>query len=206
MCVVAIGGIVASVALPAFAKYVRQAKTTEASLILRNIYDAEISHFYRLSAGKIGRGSSALQVFTLNQSASCGNYTTGPLCYAFTYSTAYDSATGSAPRGKKTKLTFYPAAGVGFDISPYDWYKSFHTLGVNLDSPSYFAYYVNLGAPDVASLCFNPARYTYYTFRAEAYGDLDGDGVQSTFSRMGYVDRNGEAGGTSGVYSFQSLE
>ena len=173
--------------------------------MLRKIYDAEIGHFYRLTAGKVARGASGAQVLSWDQAASC-NFTTGPLCHAFTYSTAYDSTTGTAPRGRKVNLTFYPVEGAGYDPNPFDWYKSFHTIGVNFDGPSYFAYYVNPGAVDVASLSFNPSRYTYYTFQAEARGDLDGDGILSTFMRLGYINRDGEASGTAGVYSYQELE
>jgi len=45
MIVVAIIGILAAVAIPAFLKYIKKAKTSEAGLNLRKIYDGEINYF-----------------------------------------------------------------------------------------------------------------------------------------------------------------
>lgn len=45
MIVVAIIGILASIAVPAFMKYIRRAKTTEAVLNLRRIYDASVAYY-----------------------------------------------------------------------------------------------------------------------------------------------------------------
>lgn len=205
MCVVAIVALLSSIALPAFSKYIRQAKTVEAGGILRKIYDAEVSHFYRIQSFKTNR--SGVEVFSWG-ATSCGDFTNGPLCYAFTYSAAYDPAlgVGLGPRGRKVLLAYDPPPGGTYDKNPNDWYKSLPTIGVTLDSPSYFAYTVNPGAVDVMSLCKNPGRFVYQSFRAEAYGDLDGDTVNSTFLRMGYIDTRGEVTGTPGLYSYEPLE
>lgn len=45
MIVVAIIGILAAVAIPAFLKYVKQAKTSEAKVNLRKIYDGEVTYY-----------------------------------------------------------------------------------------------------------------------------------------------------------------
>ncbi len=45
MIVVAIIGILASVAMPAFLKYIKRSKTTEALTQIRKIYDGEIAYF-----------------------------------------------------------------------------------------------------------------------------------------------------------------
>ncbi len=45
MIVVAIIGILAAVAVPAFLKYIRRSKTTEAILVVRKIYDGEVAYF-----------------------------------------------------------------------------------------------------------------------------------------------------------------
>jgi prepilin-type N-terminal cleavage/methylation domain-containing protein len=45
MIVVAIIGILAAVAIPAFMKYIRRSKTTEASMNVRKMYDSSVSYF-----------------------------------------------------------------------------------------------------------------------------------------------------------------
>src|SRR5881227_1048830 len=45
MIVVAIIGILAAVAIPAFMKYIRRSKTTEATMNLRKMYDSSVSYF-----------------------------------------------------------------------------------------------------------------------------------------------------------------
>ena len=45
MIVVAIIGILASVAIPAFMKYIRRSKTVEATMNLRKLYDSSVSYF-----------------------------------------------------------------------------------------------------------------------------------------------------------------
>ena len=45
MIVVAIIGILAAVAIPAFLKYVRTSKTVEASVNIRKLYDGEVAYF-----------------------------------------------------------------------------------------------------------------------------------------------------------------
>jgi type IV pilus assembly protein PilA len=46
MIVVAIIGILAAVAIPAFQRYIRRSKTSEARLNVRKIYDGEIAYFH----------------------------------------------------------------------------------------------------------------------------------------------------------------
>ena len=45
MIVVAIIGILAAVAIPAFMKYIRRSKTTEAAMNVRKLYDSSVSYF-----------------------------------------------------------------------------------------------------------------------------------------------------------------
>jgi len=45
MIVVAIIGILAAVAIPAFMKYIRRSKTTEATMNLRKLYDSSVSYY-----------------------------------------------------------------------------------------------------------------------------------------------------------------
>ena len=45
MIVVAIIGILAAVAIPAFMKYIRRSKTTEATMNIRKVFDSSVSYF-----------------------------------------------------------------------------------------------------------------------------------------------------------------
>lgn len=45
MIVVAIMGILAAVAIPAFLKYIKRSKTTEATMNIRRLYDSSVSYF-----------------------------------------------------------------------------------------------------------------------------------------------------------------
>ena len=208
MCVVAIIGGLASTALPAFNNYLKRAKTIEALTALKSVYQAEVTYYYSLldKANRIGG-----MVFDPN-AASCGNFTTGPLCHAFTYTHAYSSTGGIGtppPGGAKELLRLYPdpnGAGASYDANPHDWFKSFPTIGVDFSSKSAFAYSVYLGVPEVAALTYIPTRFSYLSFHANAYGDLDADGVRSNFRRIGYIDKDREVVGGGGVFIDNGIE
>ncbi len=54
MIVVAIIGILASMALPAFSKYVRRSKTSEALMNLRKLFDGSVTYFSRDHVARTG--------------------------------------------------------------------------------------------------------------------------------------------------------
>lgn len=54
MIVVAIIGILAAVAIPAFMKYIRRSKTSEASMNVRKLYDASVSYYESERAARDG--------------------------------------------------------------------------------------------------------------------------------------------------------
>jgi len=54
MIVVAIVGLLAAVALPAFIAYIRSSKTSEAVSNVRKIYDGEVSYYMTLHANRSG--------------------------------------------------------------------------------------------------------------------------------------------------------
>ena len=54
MIVVAIIGILAAVAIPAFMKYIRRSKTTEATMNLRKIFDSSVAYFSAEHASRVG--------------------------------------------------------------------------------------------------------------------------------------------------------
>jgi type IV pilus assembly protein PilA len=54
MIVVAIIGILAAVAIPAFMKYIRRSKTVEATMNIRKLYDSSVAYFAAEHASKTG--------------------------------------------------------------------------------------------------------------------------------------------------------
>ena len=54
MIVVAIIGILAAVAIPAFMKYIRRSKTSEATMNIRKLFDSSVSYFEREHATRTG--------------------------------------------------------------------------------------------------------------------------------------------------------
>jgi type IV pilus assembly protein PilA len=54
MIVVAILGILAAIAIPAFVKYIRRAKTTEALMNLRKMFDGSVAYFDRDFSTRFG--------------------------------------------------------------------------------------------------------------------------------------------------------
>ncbi len=54
MIVVAIIGLLASIAIPAFVKYIRRAKTTEALMNLRKMFDGSIAYYERDFSTRFG--------------------------------------------------------------------------------------------------------------------------------------------------------
>ncbi|MCU1278006.1 MAG: fimbiral protein PilA [bacterium] len=54
MIVVAIIGILAAVAIPAFLKYIRRSKTVEATMNLRKLFDSSVAYFNAEHADSIG--------------------------------------------------------------------------------------------------------------------------------------------------------
>ena len=55
MIVVAIIGILAAVAIPAFMKYIRRSKTTEATMNIRKLYDSSVTYFESEHANAAGQ-------------------------------------------------------------------------------------------------------------------------------------------------------
>ncbi len=54
MIVVAIIGILAAVAIPAFMKYIRRSKTVEATMNVRKLFDSSVSYFEAEHSDKTG--------------------------------------------------------------------------------------------------------------------------------------------------------
>jgi type IV pilus assembly protein PilA len=157
MIVVAIIGILAAVAIPAFIKYIKASKSSEATSNLRKIYDGEVAYF------DIDHVNSAGDRY-LAQFVSAG------------------PQPATVPSGQKV-------LGNWAD----DGWISLH---FGTDAPVYYRYTA------VASGTGADASFT-----ARAEGDLDGDGIYSTFERVGrYDSAHGDVSGAAGVFKVNENE
>jgi type IV pilus assembly protein PilA len=78
---------------------------------------------------------------------------------------------------------------------PEEWHTpTWNSLNFAITSPHYYAYQFDSEGTFIGA-----------SFTAAAFGDLDGDGLYSTFVRLGSV-RPGSIAGTEGVYFANELE
>lgn len=163
MIVVAILGILAAVAIPAFLKYIKRSKTSEATMNIRKMYDGAVSYF----------------------------------------SSEYADSTGNILANQFPENAIQPdAAPTEAKYDPVDWDGStdngtWTALQFAVSDPHYYQYQYNSTN--------NTADPNQSVFTASAFGDLDGDGTQSTFVRFGSV-LNMEVTGSAGLYIANELE
>jgi type IV pilus assembly protein PilA len=177
MIVVAILGILAAVAIPAFINYMRKAKTSEATLNIDRVFEGGVTYF---EAEHVERGV----VGTVLQHCL-------PLTAAWTPNATPNSEkynAGSVPDPWST-------AASGGDT----WKALDFAMGDN----HYYAYqFQNVrGTADAI-----PAAYVDVAFYAAARGDLDGDTAYSLFERAAAHTADGTIQGSSGVYKRDPLE
>jgi type IV pilus assembly protein PilA len=79
MIVVAIIGILAAVAIPAFMKYIRRSKTVEATMNVRKMFDSSVSYYEAEHADKSGN-ALVKQFPTSAGPAPAAQTATGPCC------------------------------------------------------------------------------------------------------------------------------
>jgi type IV pilus assembly protein PilA len=94
MIVVAIIGILAAVAIPAFMKYIRRSKTVEATMNIRKLYDSSVSYYESEHADS--GGNILARQFPLSAAwtptVDCGTQTGGK-CAPSNYITSWQVAT-----------------------------------------------------------------------------------------------------------------
>lgn len=76
MIVVAILGILAAVAIPAFLKYIKRSKTTEATMNVRKLYDSSVTYFsaeHTTSTGAIVQAQFPATTATLPATTAIGD-------------------------------------------------------------------------------------------------------------------------------------
>jgi prepilin-type N-terminal cleavage/methylation domain-containing protein len=182
MIAVAIIGILAAVAIPAFMKNVKKAKTTEAVINVKKITDGAVSYYLE---EKVGAGSA---VPIAKQFPTTPEEPVAPAMGACCLTAAKKCAPDATA------------------WSPATW----QSLKFSMDDPHYYSYFYVRGRqspgsgqqPQQLADGSTPAEY----FFAGALGDLNCDGVYSTFEMMGAITRDGSVTTAGGMYKDMELE
>lgn len=174
MIVVAIIGILAAIAIPAFINYVKRSKTTEASVQIKAMYQGAATYYQGEMAGR-----AVVMVGTVAQVTRC-------------------TVLGGTP-------TTNIVASMGSQKTVLDWTAqdpAFAAIGFNPADPIYYQYLIAGGDGMCADMTTAPA--SLYTFRAT--GDLDDDGVLSTFEINSSVNMEGNLYSSGGIFIANELE
>jgi type IV pilus assembly protein PilA len=177
MIVVAIIGVLAAVALPAFQKYIRKAKTSEPLTNLRKIYDGEVAYYTDEHTSDEG------VLFTKSFVAT--------LCEPW------------APPTDERRVVDWSHGGwpaIKFSSDGKVYYS--YLVEVGPDDPPGWA-----RPNWVPPYGYEPGSDIKAGFLARAFGDLDGDGSLSEFARLGLVRvGTDEVEGGAGIYTLDELE
>ena len=204
MIVVAIIGVLASVAIPALDKYIRKAKTSEAKTFVKKIYDGARAYYlephYRTKSvapvapqfpGNTGSGAS----FSTGH-AEAGFATGNGLIYGAGSACCAVTNVGLKTEKCLPNSAMWESNGLGLtDV----W----SALQFSVEDPAFYGYGYRRGNPSVSG---QPSVVTD-GFTAGALGDLDCDSTRSEFALFGWVgtDTDGPAG-TSAISKYNELE
>jgi hypothetical protein len=157
-----VAGILAAVAIPAFMKNARKARTSEATTNVKKLYDGARAYFEE-EGGRGGKSAGAKH-FPVGHVGPTPPL--GACCH----------------EGSAAKCT----------PDPKLWqHPIWQALRFSMDDPHYYSYaYVSDGK----------------SFSVDAYGDLNCNGVYSTFEMIGEVAPDGTVAGGNGIYKDHELE
>jgi prepilin-type N-terminal cleavage/methylation domain-containing protein len=172
MIVVAIIGILAGLAIPAFVNYSRRAKTAEATANVRALFTGAAAYYQAEHWEQHGVTRAATA--------------------ASTFCTVPAQSDGAPIAG---------ATGAGKHTTDYSTLPSFPAIGFNVADQMYYSYNI-VGSADVCGNAANDT--TVYTF--DAFGNLDGDAVLSTFEIAVGSDPSNDLYRTPGIYVANELE
>jgi type IV pilus assembly protein PilA len=163
MVTVAIIGVLAAVAIPAFVKYQRKAKTAEARIMLRKIYDGAYQYFFDDKYSGVTNMQPIPKQFPTYTNAA--NWTASP--------------TSCAMGGNEEKSQPNQAL----------WAADPHWMALHFEmvDPHYYAYqYLSVGAPPLTFFAFARgnldcdnvySQFSMYGFASPSYGDVTGTGL-----------------------------
>ena len=178
MIVVAIIGILAAVAIPAFMKYIKKSKTAEATQFVKKMYEG--ARLYWQEPNSSGAQNSMAGGVLAKQF---------PISAAKNPSAGCCAGTGGAGTEKcDPSLDNWDGAAA---VSP-----TWQAINFKVADPHYYAYALTTDNTAGAE-----------NFTAIAIGNLDCDSSLSTFSLYGQVDQtDGEVGGSANFFKNEPLE
>ncbi len=192
----AVAGAGAAIAIPAFTKYTRRSKTSEARVQIAKMFDAASSffneeHVERSAVALIGGGG------TLPTSAPhrCPNDGRLEGSAGVTPPLSVDCSKG--PGGRCVPVAGEPRGPGEYSMSAWTDNNVWNGLNFQQEQGHVFHYDFRWKNADSG---FGECQFT-----AQAFGDLDGDGVFSTYERSGAGDENG-VNAAAGLYIDREIE
>ncbi len=199
MIVVAILGILAAIAIPALTKFMRRAKTSEARIQLAKLFDGTSAffneeHVERGQIALLGAGGNIATVAPHRCPVVDPTQTSGKADPLYTPNAVNcnDGPGGHCVPG---------VGGTGpgaYDLSEWSNNRVWNDLNFQQEQAHFFHYNFVAANGDTTG-------YGNCMFTAQAFGDLDNDGVLSTFERSGSADFNG-VNGAAGLYIDNEVE
>lgn len=177
MIVVVILGVLAAVAIPAFIKYIRRAKTSEAEDKLSEMFRSAVSYF---TQENVQRGAAAAALDP--QFPAPEGLTPGGCSFCA------GAADGRCdPNNGGGGASYDGATAAGWDTNTWQ------ALNFAISDPHYFVY-------EFASTPPTGDRGVGAGFTARAQADLDDDTNCSLFERAGIATANGDVQGSRGIF------
>lgn len=191
MVVLAIMGVLASVAIPTFTLYMRRVKTGEARIQLAKLFDSANAFFYNESVvrGEVQVVSSGGQ-FADTSGHRCPHPVGSPGGGAagITPSFATDCNAGN---GSRCTPAVGGTGGGVYELAEWDENAVWSGLAFRMEQSHFFRY--NFVATNTTT------GYGRCQFTSQAFADLDDDDTFSTFERSGAADEQG-VNGAAGLF------
>ncbi len=198
MIVVAILGILAAIAIPALARYMRRAKTSEARVQLAKMFDATAAYFTEehVERGEVEvlGGGGTITDLAPHRCPHLAGQEQGLTTAGTTPQLAFACADG--PGGRCVPA---PGGGPQGYYEMGDWTNNNIWSGLNFQMEQAHYFHYNFVATNSGQ------GYGECQFTAQAFGDLDTDLLFSTYERSGAADVNG-VNGAAGLYIDREVE